>query len=164
MRHGVLHLWWGTGVRFKKKNMFEKKHHFTMLLGLWMLMVCSPMFFFIWTIYWDLLISLILEDLQVVFEELDREYLVSKVIQGGLVLEILRNPGRLGKKPWKIPSFFVWVVTTQICFFSFSPWKLLGTSRQRLSEIETWIKVEVPWGDLNLHTLYEPLNLCVVYI
>ena len=46
-----------------------------MLLGLWYV---APFFFKM-----NHLILLILEDLQVVFEELDREYLVSKVIQGG---------------------------------------------------------------------------------
>ena len=77
---------------------------------------------------------------------------------GGSVLEILRNPGRLGKNPWKNPVFLCLGGGNSNMFFSFSPFKLVGTSRPRLSEIETWIKVEVPWGELNLNTLYEHIH------
>lgn len=91
-----------------------------MLLGLWMLMVCSPVFF-IWTISWDLLILLILEDLQVVFEELNREYLVSKVIQGGLALEGPEESRTTGQKTFENLVFLCLGGDNSNMFFSFSP-------------------------------------------
>ena len=160
MRRGVLHVWWGTGVRFKKKNMFEKKHHFTMLLGLWMLMVCSPVFLKnepstgIYWYYW--------------FSKICRLFLKSWTVSiwsprssRGVSPGNFEESRTTGQKSLENPVFLCLGGGNSNMFFSFSPFKLVGTSRPRLSEIETWIKVEVPWGELNLNTLYEHIDLCV---
>lgn len=156
MRRGVLHVWWGTGGKIQ-----EEKKTFFMLLGLWMFVVCSPVFF---KNEPSILGSIDMIDSRRsagCFWRAGPWVFGLQGHPGGLVLEILRNPGRLGKKTWENPVFLCLGGDNSNMFFLFSPFKLVGTSRQRLSEIEIWIKVEVPWGELNLNTLHEHIDLCV---